>query len=146
MLTFLREILSSCHDLIALPVETSLWFVMFPFTPSSVICEHLKEVWADFVYVWGVRWVILYLKCLVGWWSWWWWWWWWWLLLLLFYHHIINVIIIIIIIIIIMHEMENYDVKPDSTMHLSPTKPLAATADGFSCLKTGELPSGEKHH
>ena len=139
MLTFLREILSSCHDVIALTVETSLWFVMFPFTPSSVICEHLFEKFGQISCMYEVS-----GGCFYTWSAWsdddhddddddd--------------YYYYYFVIIINVIIIIIMHEMENYDVKPGSTMHLSPTKPLAATADGFSCLKTGELPSGETHH
>lgn len=42
------------------------------YTVFSDLWASLWEVWADFVYVWGVRWVFLYLKCLVGWWSWWW--------------------------------------------------------------------------
>ena len=78
--------------------------------------------------------VFLYLKCLVGWWlmiddDWWWWWWWWcwcWLSLL--------------------HEMENYHVKPGTTIYTfrQPNRRYVNMAYGFSCFKTGELPSGEK--
>lgn len=65
------------------------------------------------------------------------------------------IIVIIIIIILLMSLLLllvllawNGELRCQAWQHYAPftNKAAMSTADGFSCLKTGELPSGEKHH